>query len=424
MSGAAGSGTRAGISFMDPEIQECPYPAMKQLQEEAPIYVDPVTGFFVITRYADLRAILMDPETFASGGFLDRVRDRVQMDRAERIRQLYEKKGWVPGPSLSNMDDPRHREVRAIFDQAFRASRIRDLDPLVRDTAYQLVDAFLADGHCEIVRQFAVPLPLLIIGVQMGARPGDIWKIKSWTDAWIHRLGLMQSEEEERWSAEMEIEAQHYFKEIIDELRRRPNDTLLSDIVNTPLSNGERLTYNEIFAHLMADTFVGGSETSTNALSAGVQLLCENPEQYAKLKSDPDRYLKTFIEEVLRLESPVQGLFRLVKKDVELHGIAIPEGSVLNLRFGAANRDPRHFECPEKLDLERRNAGSHMAFGSGIHHCLGAPLARRELYWGFRALLDRLDNIRLAPARNTFRHLPNFMMRALEELYIEFDPKA
>jgi cytochrome P450 len=412
------------ISFIDPRIQECPYPAMDRLLDEAPVYLDPGTGFYVITRYEDLREILLDPVTYSSGGFLDIVRDSVTADRADRMRRLYEEEGWLPGPSLSMIDDPHHKELRRVFDNAFRAGKIRELEDVVRDTAFELVDSFADKGACDFVRAFAVPFPLLIIGVQMGADKADIWKIKGWTEAWISRLGMMQSEEDERRSVEAEIEGQHFFKGIIDELRRKPNGTVLSDIVNATLADGRYLTDNEIFAHMMADTFVGGSETTTNALAAGVQLLCENPEQYALLRSDPERYMRPFAEEVLRLESPVQGLFRVTTKDVELHGVAIPAGKVLNVRFGGANRDPRHFPCPERLDLERANAGSHLAFGSGVHHCLGAPLARRELYWGFTALLARVDNIRLAPGRNDLKHQPNFMLRALRELHIEYDRRA
>jgi cytochrome P450 len=145
---------------------------------------------------------------------------------------------------------------------------------------------------------------------------------------------------------------------------------------------------------------------------------------WATLKSDPDTFLRTFIEEVLRLESPVQALFRVARRDIEMHGVTIPAGAVINTRYAAANRDERHFPDPEKLDLTRRNAASHLAFGSGVHHCLGAPLARRELYWGFRAFIDRVEDFELAPERNTLRHAPNFALRALKELHITFTKRG
>ena len=383
--------------------------------------MDPIAGIYIVSRYDDLRDIMLDPDTYSSASTIERVRDTVKLERAKRMRQIFEDKGWLPAPSLSLLDEPRHKEIRRIFDQAFRAGKIKELEPLVRDTALDLVESFANSGTCELVQQFSVPFPLWVIGAQMGAKREDLWHIKNWTDAFIKRLGMMLDDEEEAQSIELEIEAQHYFKPIVDNLRSIPNGTLLSELVNTRMSDGSRLSDNEILSHLMGDIFVGGSETSTNALTAGVLLLCENPGQYRKLQENPDRYMKSFVEEVLRTESPVQGLFRVTQKDVTLHDVAIPKGSLLQLRFGAANRDPRHFPCPHELDLDRDNAGSHLAFGSGTHHCLGAPLARRELYWGFTALIERLDNIRLAPGKNNLTYMPSFFLRSLKDLHIEFE---
>lgn len=412
----------AEVDLMDVEIQECPYPAYKTLREAAPVYRDELTGFYVLTRYEDLREILKDPATFSN--LRPRGPDHIPPERVQIIAKLFCEKGWLPAPTLSGRDNPEHKEMRALFDHTFRASRIKLMDPYVRDLSYQLVDAFIADGHCEWVRQFAVPMPLIIIGKQMGAPEKDIWRIKAWTDAWVKRLGLMQTDAEAIWSAEMEIEQQHYFQPIFEQLRREPNDTLLSELVNREIPEwGRKLNDNELHAEMTADTFVGGSETTTNALSAGIMLLAQNPDCFALLKSDPERYLRTFIEEVIRLEGPVQGLQRFTTCDVSFHGVTIPKGSVINVRYAAANRDPAHFPDPDRIDLERKNAATHLGFGSGVHHCLGAPLARRELWWGFTAFLERIEDFRLAPGKNHLRHVPNFYLRCLKELHIEFTPK-
>lgn len=412
----------AEVDLMDVEIQECPYPAYKTLREEAPVYRDELTGFYVLTRYEDLREILKDPATFSN--LRPRGPDHIPPERVQMIAKLFREKGWLPAPTLSGRDNPEHKQMRALFDHTFRASRIKLMDPYVRDLSYQLVDAFIADGHCDWVRQFAVPMPLIIIGKQMGAPEKDIWRIKAWTDAWVKRLGLMQTDAEAIWSAEMEIEQQHYFQPIFEQLRREPNDTLLSELVNREIPEwGRKLNDNELHAEMTADTFVGGSETTTNALSAGIMLLAQNPDCFTLLKSDPERYLRTFIEEVIRLEGPVQGLQRFTTCDVSFHGVTIPKGSVINVRYAAANRDPSHFPDPDRIDLERKNAATHLGFGSGVHHCLGAPLARRELWWGFTAFLERIEDFRLAPGKNHLRHVPNFYLRCLEELHIEFTPK-
>jgi cytochrome P450 len=410
-------------TFTDPAVLECPFPVYDKLLAENPVYRDPVSGIYVVSRFADVRQVVMNPKTFLSGAIVEHVRDNVHTTRAARMRQIYVERGWLPGPSLSQQDEPRHGETRAIFERAFRAGKIKELDPVVCETAYELVRSFADDGACDIVDRFAVPLPLMVIGVQMGVDLADIWKIKRWTDAWIRRLGLLQTEEEEIASIESEIEAQHYFKTIFDRLRSKPDETVLSDLVNTARSDGSRLTDNELFGHIMADTFVGGSETTTNALSAGIMLLARNPEQASLLRSDPDRYLRPFAEEVLRLESPVQQLFRIAAVDAEVGGVAIPAGALVSVCYAAANRDPRQFDCPREMNINRASPGAHLTFGSGIHHCLGAPLARRELYWGFKALIDELDNIQLDESKNDYLHIPSMMLRALNVLHITFDRK-
>ena len=419
-------GSLEEINFLDFKLQNCPYHAYEMLRDEAPVWIDPITGFYVITRFEDIRKLLLDTKNFSNDmrGGQGGSREQLDSERARRMNALYEEKGWVPGATLAGRDDPNHKQMRAMFNEAFKPKKIEGMDSFVRDTAYKLMDAFVDDGQCDWIKQYAVPLPLIVIGQQMGVPEADIWKIKAWTDAWVQRLGMMQTEEEEQWSVEMEIEAQHYFQPIFERLRKEPDDTLLSDMVNRVIPEWERpLTDNELHAEMMADTFVGGSETTTNAIGYGLKLLIENPDVWQKLSSNPDKYLRTFCEEVVRLEGPVQGLFRMAANDIEMHGVLIPKGAMINVRYAAANRDEREFECPADLNLEREKPGRHIGFGSGIHHCLGAPLARRELFWAFQALIDRVDGMRFTAGENSFEVAPNFSLRAMQELRIEFDAK-
>ena len=402
------------VDFLDADTSDCPYTAYEHLRTEEPVWHDPRTGMYVITRYADVRAVLVDSERFTSA----RHRGRVD-PRSARLKAIYEEHGWVPAPTLNARDDPEHREMRNLFNQAFRPAKVAELEPFLLELSHRLLDDIVAAGRCDWVRSFAVPLPLIVIGRQMGAPEADIWQIKAWTDAWVQRLGMMQTEDEAVWSTEQEIEAQHYFQPIFERLRREPDDTLLSDLVNTVIPEwGRPLTDEELHAEMMADTFVGGSETTTNAISEGVRLLIEHPTAWDQVTADPDRYVPLLVEEVLRLESPVQGLFRSTRVDVELHGTVIPAGSVVNIRFGAANRDEDQFADAAAFDLDRTNVKSHIAFGFGTHHCLGAPLARRELSIGFRALVDRVERMWFVDGANDFRHHPNFVLRALRELHI------
>jgi cytochrome P450 len=415
-----GQAPDAPVDFFDPATNDCPYHAYRTLRDEAPVWFDERTRMFVITRYDDVKMILRDVERFPSSRPVGR-RDK----RAEVIHRLYEEKGWVPGRTLAGRDDPEHRQMRAMFNQAFRPSKINELDPMIHDLAHRLVGELVAAGEGDWTRVVAIPLPLIVIGVQMGVDERDIWQIKAWTDAWVQRLGMMQTPDEVIWSTEMEIEAQHYFQAIFERLRAEPDDTLLSEIVNTVIPEwGRTLTDEELHAEMMADTFVGGSETTTNALSHGVKLLIEHPDQWDRLTSDPERYLPVLAEEVIRLEGPVQGLFRTVGVDVELHGVTIPAGSLVNIRYAAANRDDRAFERADEFDLDRPDARQHIGFGFGTHFCLGAPLARRELIHGFGALVEQVEEMWFLEGRNDFKVAPNYCLRALEQLHIGVRPRS
>lgn len=404
------------VDFFDPAINDCPYHAYRSLRDEAPVWFDERLQAWVITRHEDVVAVLRDTERFNNSKRKGGLRPEVL--------SLYEEKGWVPARTLAGRDDPNHKEMRRLFDHAFRPKKLRALEPQIEGLAHELIDEFIDAGECDWVQQFAVPLPLIVIGIQMGADPADIWRIKAWTDAWVQRLGLMQTPEEVIWSTEMEIEAQHYFQPIFDRLRRQPDDTLLSDLVNTEIPEwGRCLTDEELHAEMMADTFVGGSETTTNALSGGVRLLIEHPDQWDRLRDDPDTYLPVLVEEVLRLESPVQRLMRTAAVDVELHGVHIPEGSMLLIGYSAANRDERVFDAPARFDLDRPDAKKHVSFGFGTHFCLGAPLARRELLLGFTALVERIDEMWFLDDTD-LTIAPNYFLRALKELRIGFRARS
>ncbi|MEL7030285.1 MAG: cytochrome P450, partial [Pseudomonadota bacterium] len=211
------------VNLLDPKVQDCPYRTYAVLRDEAPVYREPRTGFYVVTRYEDVRKVLLDTETFSSDIY-NQSRGNVNQDRVAKIRGLFEEKGWPPAPTLAGRDDPNHKQMRGLFDQAFRAGKVRELDPIVEELAYKLIDDFIEDGRCDWVRQFAVPLPLIIIGRQMGAREEDLWKIKESTDAFAKRIGMMYPEEDELGFVEKEIEAQHYFQPIFEKLRKEPDE--------------------------------------------------------------------------------------------------------------------------------------------------------------------------------------------------------
>ena len=280
--------THEEVDLTNEDIQQCPYEAYKKLREQAPVYQDPKTGFFIVTRYEDVRHVLKDTENFKSsyGASGQKAEGNINSEHVRKGTQLFKEKGWVPAPTLAGRDDPNHKQMRSIFDQAFRPSKIKELEPKVENLSYELINDFLSEGYCDWVKQFSIPLPLKIIGIQMGIESEeDLWKIKKSTDAFFHRIGMMLSQEEELETIEREIEGQHYFQPIFEKLRKCPNDTLLSELVNTEIEEwGRTLNDNELHAEMMADTFVGGSETTTNALSAGIKLLIEQKNIWDMLK--------------------------------------------------------------------------------------------------------------------------------------------
>lgn len=427
------------VNFFDPATNNCPYEAYRALRDQAPVWKDPVTGMYVVTRYEDVREVLSDTARFRNGVsgpslFSENVihpddPEKAQqlsaaLEREAEIKRLYEEEGWPAVPTLDALDDPKHMELRRMYDVAFRPARLAELEPYVESLAHRLVDAFIDRGRCEFVSEFAIPLPLYVVGRQMGIDEQHMPRIKIWTDYFVRRLGLMQSPDERVESARREIEFQKFFQPIFERLRREPDGTMLSDIVNKVIPEwGRPLTDAELHSEMMIDFMVGGSETTTNALSGGLLLLLRQPQLSEQLRADLEANLPKFVEEVLRLESPVQGLLRQNVVDVELHGVKIPAGSVINVRYAAGNRDERQFECPEKIDLERKRIRSHLAFGVGTHTCLGAPLARRELYFGFKAVLERLDKLRFAEPEPRLEYQPNYFLRALRELHVAFEPR-
>jgi cytochrome P450 len=424
------------VNFFDRDTNDCPYDAYSVLRDQAPVWKDPLTGMYVVTRYEDVREILADTERFSNqvSGAATFSKDVIEPEDSERaeallkameedreIQRLYEQEGWPPVPTMDALDDPQHFQLRRAFEAPFRPAGITALEPYLEALADRLVDSFIDRGHCEFVSEFAVPLPLFAIGRQMGLSEEDMLRIKPWTDAFVKRLGLMQTTEERLWSAQQEIQFQHFFKPIYDRLRREPDGSLLSELVNKEIPEwGRSLSDAELHSELMIDFMVGGAETTTNALSGGIVLLLRDPTIHQRLISDVESRLPTFIEEVLRLESPVQSLLRQNIVAMELRGVSIPAGSVINLRYSAANRDERQFACPDSVNLDRRRPRSHLAFGAGAHHCLGAPLARRELHYGFKAILERLEDLRFTSGAENLSYQPNYFLRSLNELHIQF----
>ncbi len=409
------------LNLLDRDTLECPFPAYRALREQAPVYRIPQTGYFIVTRYDLVMEAVRNTEVFSS-----QINQGASgsMGAYPEVVELYEREGVPFASTLISADPPVHTRYRNLVNRAFTAGRVRGMQGYIQQIVDELIDDFIDRGEVEFVAEFAIKLPIYIIADQLGVPRRDMQKFKDWSDASIP-IGLDIGADAELARMKLVIEFQRYFLERIEERRREPQDDILSDLVNARLEeegnpDGRPLNGSELLS-IIQQLLVAGNETTTNAFAAGMVLLLDNPDQLAQLKSGDDKLMRTFCEEVLRLESPVAGLFRVTTRDTVLGGHEIPAGSLVNLRWAAANRDEKVFTDPDALDVCRRNAGAQIAFGVGVHFCVGAMLAREEMFLGFRTLLRRLANIRLVDGQEPLEHHANFILRGLKQLRLAFD---
>jgi cytochrome P450 len=404
-------------NFFDPELLVCPYEFYKLAQEQAPIMElpSPITDakLFLVTRYDLVIDILKDTTVFSSN-FSTLLAGKEEQDK--ELQEIYAQ-GWPPMNTLLTADPPEHERFRALVNKAFSPSRVNKMHGLIQQIADELIDDFIDQNKCEFVSEFAVPLPIKVIAGQLGVPQADLPKFKQWSDAFIARLGHMLSREEEIQCAKDIVAFQHYFRDVIESRQKQPQEDLITDLVQAEVASERSLNTAELL-NIIQQILVAGNETVTSALAGGMLLLTKNPQQMQLVQTDLS-LLENFVEEVLRMESPVAGMWRVVTKDTTLGDVSLKAGSLVLIRFDAANRDPVKFPESEHFDVRRQNAGNHLSFGNGIHFCLGAMLARKEMQVAYERLLLRLENIRLA--KGDYQYLPNILMRELKHLYIEFD---
>ena len=399
-----------------PEVLEEPYAVYAELRRRG-VYQLPDTIMFILTRFCDVECVLMHPDLFSVHGLTE----GLTRDTPE-IREI-EAQGWPAADVLSKADPPEHTGYRSVVNRPFSAQSVKKLEPRLREIANRLIDACVDNGTVEFVSQFAKPFPLYVFAELMGLPPEDIPQVKLWCDARIERMsGTMISHEQELACVRRAVDFQHYLFRQIEDRLTTPRDDLISHMVTACVEGfgGRRLTTEELIS-MIDIILLGGNDTTINLLSSGMALLLQHPDQLALVETDHSR-IANFVEEALRVESPVQCLFRTAKDDTQVGGVHIPKGSRLAVMYGAANRDAEQFPDPDRFDVRRPNARMSVAFGAGVHFCLGASLARLEGKVAFEALLTRLNNVRLAEGKNDFRYAINPVIRGLKELHLEFDP--
>jgi cytochrome P450 len=412
----------ADFDFFDEKVLNCPYDFYKVLQEQAPVYNLPDTNIYMVSRHGDVKQLLKDTETY-SNNFNHLLKGP---EPAPEVTEIYAK-AWQPVDTMITADPPRHKTYRTLVNKVFNAKRVNAMEDYMTEIVHELIDSFVDRGECDFVREFTTPLPVYVIADQLGVPRKDLKEFKSWSDSFARRLSQMATPEEQVEDAENIVAFQMYFADMCEQRRKKPSDDMISDLVVTEIEdpdNGEvRLLNMEELQSVLQQLMVAGNETTTSAITGGMVSLIQNPEQMKDLQEHPEK-IPNAVEEILRMESPSAGMWRVVKKDTEVHGVKIPRESLVMLRYHAANRDRELFEHPNDIDIDRENAGDHIAFGQGIHFCPGAMLARKEMVVAFIALLSRLQNIQIQEEKSDLSYWPNIVLRGLKGLHITFEKRA
>ncbi len=410
------------INAFDPEILQDPYPYFARLRSEAPVYRDPNTGIVSVSTYDLINKVNTQPKIF-SNNFGEQLRSgsTTQIDPDE-MAILSE--GVIVKNTMLTADPPDHTRYRKLSMKAFTYKRVDGMGEYVARVTNALIDGFAKDGHCEFKSAFANHLPMTMIADALGVPRADMDRFHLWSEAFVAQLGGVAEKNARLDAARKIVEFQKYFIGKIEEKRAHPTEDIISDLVHADLSeegDPRKMDYSELLS-IMQQLLVAGNETTAHTLTAGLYYLISNPDQMTRLKSDPSLF-PNFVEETLRYLTPTNNMWRVATQDAEIGGVEVKKGQLILLRYGSANRDDAHFPDADKFDVARDNAKTHLAFGSGIHTCIGAQLARKEMNIAFPILLDRLKNLKLADGKNSFRYSPNILLRGVLELHITFDPE-
>lgn len=398
--------TKASDSpFAQPSYKANPYAFYERLRRDAPVHKTVLPNgveVVLVTRYEDVEAGLKDPRL-------------VKNISNARGKSLLERLGFtgIRNNNMLRADPPQHTRLRNLANEAFKPKYIRQLREHIQQIADELLDKVQGAGRMDLIADFALPLPITVISEMLGVPPADHRKFRDWSSAVIASGAL--SSESPRLIPEV-LKLINYVRKLIADHRKHPQADVISQLIEAQ-ENGDRLNNAELVSTSIL-LLVAGHETTVNLIGNGMLALLQNPEQLEKLRQDP-ALIKPAVEEILRFVNPVQIVNRYAAEDMEIAGTKIPRGTHLQLVLAAADHDAAYVPDPEKLDLTRGEA-RHVAFGQGIHYCLGAPLARVEGEIAFATLLKRLPNLRLAIAPEQLEWRPAYELRGLQSLPVAF----
>ncbi len=394
---------------LGPEFLQDPYPMLAAAREQAPVFHAPSLDMWVVTRHADIDAIFRDPETFSAAIAQDPI---FPLSAATREVLAH---GFRAGATMSNCDPPKHTRIRRFNMKTFSARRIAVLEPQVRARADELLDQLLAEPEFDLVAGLTFPLPAYMIFTFIGFPAADAELLKGWCGNRTQFSWGRPTEDEQLAIARNMVSYWQYCERFIDERLAAPRDDFASDLVRIHLADPEQLTRDEIIGVVYGLSFAG-HETTTNLTSNAARRLLENRAQWEAICADPS-LIPNAVEEVLRFDTSVIAWRRITTRPVEIGGVQVPAGTRLLLSLAAANHDPARFAEPGSFDVRRENAREHLAFGKGIHFCLGAPLARIEVRTVLELLCSRAPDLELVPGQE-FTFPANVSFRGPERLIL------
>jgi cytochrome P450 len=363
------------LEFHSDDLRRDPFPAYDRMRAASPLLHDPRSGAWLLFDHDGVRRALDDHEAFGSSGA----------------------PAGQPHPDWFIFDDPpRHTRMRALVSRAFTPRSVAGMEPRIRFLSRALLDRGIERGEMDLAADFAIPLPMLVIAEMLGIPVQDRATFRRWSDGILelsHALpGSDEAEQATRAYRAAHAEMRDYVARLSDDRRAVPQDDLLTRLVQAEVE-GERLTEGEILGFVQL-LLVAGHETATNLLNNAVLCFLEHPGELERVRAVPG-LLSSAIEEVLRYRSPVQWMFRFTRREVRMHGQAIPAGRMVLPMIGSANRDPNVFADPHRFDVAR-GPNPHVAFGHGIHFCIGAALARLEARIALADVVERLHGLERA----------------------------
>lgn len=414
------------MTLTDPQVQAYPQHFYETLRSEAPVHFDEKLGMWLVSRHEDIVKLLRDPETFsdkhgyeaqyASGYF-------------EEFKEILEKEGGGFFSDAIKSDPPYHTRIRKLLDKAFSAHRVKSLEPGITAIIAKLADELAekaANGQIvDGVKAFAIPLTIAVICEQMGIDQYNGEKISSWSVAITAQIGRMQNRDSMIANAKEICDLQNF---IISQMRDReanPREDMISDLVHATLENGEKLSFEEAVSLIRA-LIIAGNDTTATAIGNLLYILATKPDLAEQLYDNVDdhRYMNRFVEELLRFAPPVRGLAKMATKETELGGVTLPKGAHMLVLYASGNGDAAQFECPGQFDTTRSNLGSHVAFGVGIHRCIGASLARMEINVAAKELIKRVKNIKLAIPLDELKYQPTVATHTIENLPLTLERRG